>query len=273
RAQCSRRRAGQLRAHPVGALSHRALQQALVITLHDPGFVAAMHADPDAALGPLGLTAAERAQLLAVDRRAFATDPLRARRVLKAIVEELKVSTTLALWETRSARLAEGFFASRAFRAAVVDRTPLVLAFGAHLAAAPLKTPQLPDVIRFETMLARCRPDRRARPGVGLAPGVGVGAFDAGVLETVQRVERFLFELALVPQLAFCADGPALPELPPVGRGTVHLAVTPSGLTEIDPDLQRVLAALATPVPRANLALPGRLVGSLVADGRVVEIP
>jgi hypothetical protein len=70
----------------------------------------------------------------------------------------------------------------------------------------------------------------------------------------MQRVERFLFELALVPQLAFCADGPALPALPPVGGGTVHLAVTPAGLTHIDADLHRVLAALATPVPRPELA-------------------
>jgi hypothetical protein len=259
-------------------MSHRGLQQALVIALHDPGFVAAMHADPAEALGALALTPAEREQLLAVDRRAFATDPLRARRVLKALVEELKVSTTLALWETRSAKLAGGFFASRFFRGAVVARTPLVLAYGAYLAAAPLSTPQLPDVVRFETMLARCRRERGVRPGVGLAPGVATGAFDAGVLETVQRVERFLFELALVPQLAFCADGPALPELPPVGRGTVHLAVTPSGLTEIDPDLHRVLAALSPPVPRAALALPGvpaarvpALVESLIADGLVAE--
>src|SRR5262249_46361094 len=176
--------------------------------------------DPDAALAPLGLSAGERAQLLAVDRRAFATDPLRPRRVLKALVEELKVSTTLALWETRSARLAEGFFASRFFRAAVVERTALAPAYGAYLAAADLRTPQLPAVLRSRTMLAR-PPPATPRPGTA----VPSGAFDGGLLETVRRVERFLFEVALVPQLAFCADGPRLPDLPPVGTGTIHLAV------------------------------------------------
>jgi hypothetical protein len=262
-------------------VSHRGVQQALVILAHDPGFVTAMHEDPDGALGRLGLSAAEKAQLLAVDRRAFATDPLRARRVLKVLAEELKVATTLALWETRSARVAEGFFGSSFFRAAVVDRTALAPAYGAYLAAMPLRTPQLPDVIRFETMLARCRRDVAPRGGVGLAPGVASGAFDAGVLETIQRVERFLFELALVPQLAFCADGPALPELPPVGAGTIYLAVTPAGLTHIDADLHRVLAALATPVARAEVARalapagvpPAKaeaLVASLVEDGWVV---
>jgi hypothetical protein len=269
-------------------VTHHALQQALVIALHDPGFVAAMHADPEATLGPLGLPPVARAQLLAVDRRAFRTDPLRARRVLRVLAEELKVSSTLALWETRSARLADGFFASPFFRAAVVERGALAPAFGAYLAAAPLTTPQLPDVIRLETLLARCRRARLEppRPGVGLAPGVACGRFDAGVLETVQRVERFLFELGLMPQLAFCSDGPRLPELPPVGAGALYLLVTPTatgvGLAPIDVDLYRVLAALAEPVGRAALApalapagVPaGRaaaLVASLVDEGLVAE--
>jgi len=259
-------------------MSHHGLQQALVIALHDPGFVAEMHAEPDAVLGPLALTPAERAQLLAVDRRAFATDPLRARRVLKALVEELKVSTTLALWETRSARAAEGFFASPFFRAAVAERTALAPAFGAYLGARTWTTPQLPDVIRFETLVARCRRDTAPRRGLGLAPGVASGAFDAGLLETIQRVERFLFELALVPQLAFCDDRPALPALPPVGAGTVYLAVTPSGLTTIDDGLHRVLAACAEADPRRALARAGvpadridALVASLASDGLVTS--
>ena len=267
---------------------HHALQRALVIALHDPGFVEAMHVDPDGTLGPLGLGPSETRQLLAVDRRAFATDPLRARRVLRVLAEELKVSTTLALWETRSAAFALAFFGSRFFRSAVLERTALAPAFGAYLAAAPLATPQLPDVIRLESLLARCRRARLDRPrsGVGLAPGVASATFDAGVLETVQRVERFLFELALMPQLAFCSDGPALPALVPIGGGVVHLLVTPSpdgvALAPIDEDLHRVLAALARPVPRPELhralapagvpaARAAALVASLVADGLVTD--
>jgi hypothetical protein len=269
-------------------LSHGALQRALVIALHDAGFVEAMHADPAGVLGPLGVAADERAQLLAVDRRAFRTDPLRARRVLRVLAEELKVSTTLALWETRSAALADGFFASPFFRAAVAERTALAPAFGAYLAAAPLATPQLADVVRLETLMARCRRAARghARPGVGLAPGVAAARFDAGVLETVRIVESFLFELGLMPQLAFCADGPKLPELPPVGRGTVCLLFTPSetgvAIAEIDEDLHRVLAALETPSADAvrTLAAVGvpaasvkGLMASLVEEGLVTEVP
>lgn len=267
-------------------MSHAALQRALVIALHDPGFVEAMHADPAGVLGPLGVGPAERAQLLAVDRRAFRTDPLRARRVLRVLAEELKISTTLALWETRSAAFADGFFASPFFRAAVAERTALAPAYGAYLAAAPLATPQLPDVVRLETLMARCRRAAtvRPRPGVGLAPGVATARFDAGMLETVRIVESFLFEVGLMPQLSWCADGPRLPTLPAVGRGTVCLLLTPSetgvGLSEIDDDLHRVLAVLETPsadvaktlaavgVPAAAVKA---LVASLLEEGLVSE--
>jgi hypothetical protein len=269
-------------------VSHAALQRALVIALHDPSFVEAMHADPEAVLGPLGVSPDQRGQLLAVDRRAFRTDPLRARRVLRVLADELKISTTLALWETRSVALADGFFASRFFRAAVAERTPLVLAFGAYLAAAPLATPQLPDVVRLETLLARCRRAARTRPrpGVGLAPGVAAARFDADVLEAVRIVEAFLFEIGLMPQLAFCVDGPRLPELPPVGRSTICLLVTPSesgvDIAEIDEDLHRILAALETPRPDAEKALvaagvPAQrvsgLLASLVDEGLVAREP
>ena len=109
-------------------MSHHALQRALVVALHDPAFVAAMHADPEAALGPFRLEPAERAQLLAVDPRAFAVDRLRPRRVLKAIVEELKASMAIALAETRSFATADAFFSSLAFHAAVQHDQPQVLA-------------------------------------------------------------------------------------------------------------------------------------------------
>src|SRR5262249_26689188 len=208
RAQRDPRGPARLRAHPGDlVMSHAALQRALVIALHDPAFVEAMHADPAGVLGPLGVAPEERGQLLAVDRRAFRTDPLRARRVLRVLAEELKISTTLALWEARSAAFADGFFASPFFRAAVAERTALVLACGPDPAAAPRATPQLPDVVRLETLMARCRRAARgqSRPGVSLAPGVATARFDAGVLETVRIVEGFLFEIGLMPQLAWCA--------------------------------------------------------------------
>lgn len=252
-------------------MSHRSLQHALVIALHDEAFVDAMHADPESVLGQLGLDARERTQLLAVDRRAFRTDPLRPRKLLRVLAEELPVSTALLLHETRSAASIEAFFSSPHFRAAVASRHSLAPAFGDFLASLASRTPQLADVIRLETTTARCRRAKATTPprGISLAPGVAVGAFDAGVLETINRVERWLFELKLMPVLALCSDGPALPALPPPGAGALHLLFTPSQtgvqLTPIDEDLHRALTVFATPRPD-SAGYPRGLIDSLVDE-------
>ncbi|HKA89225.1 MAG TPA: hypothetical protein VKE22_16275 [Haliangiales bacterium] len=268
-------------------MSHHALQGALVIAFHDEGFVAAMRRDPEGTLGPMRLTPAERAQLLAVDPRAFRTDPLRRRRILRVLAEELRASTTLALAETRSLAFAEGFFASAHFRAAVMERRALVLAFGDYLAAAGLAAPLGADIIRLETLLARCRRDRLRAParGVALAPGVAVATFDAATLPAVQALERYVFELGLMPQAALCDDRPPPPVASPSGQIS-HLLVTPGGsgvaLTAIDADLHRVLARLETPIDRKDAAaalapagVPAAaaadLVQSLLEDGLLAE--
>lgn len=272
-------------------MSHRALQKALVTALHDETFVEAFHADPEGVLAPLGLDEHERAQLVAVDRRAFRTDPLRRRRVLRVLSEEYKASTTLALAETRSLAFADGFFASSFFRSAVAEDQPLALAFGDFLLdaarAGRLSSPQLPDVARLERLRASCRRDRHRPPppGVGLAPGVAVGRFFGGVLETIQRLERYLFEIGLMPQVALCDDRPPPPPLPAVDEGDpAHLLFTPAaadvGLSEIDAALHDALAALATPRPHgAALQALGQagvpagrapaLLDALVAEGLV----
>jgi hypothetical protein len=270
-------------------VSHHALQDALVIALHDEGFVAAMHRDPEGTLAPLRLSPAERAQLLAADPRAFRTDPLRRRRILRVLAEELRASTTLALAETRSLAFAEGFFASPAFRAAVIERRPLVLAFGDYLGAAGLAAPLAGEIVRLETLLARCRRDRLRppRPGITLAPGVAAASFDAATLPAVQALERYVFELGLMPQVALCDDRPPPPVAAPSGR-TAHLLVTPTAtgvsLTTIDDDLHRVLARLAAPIDRAGAAAAlapagvpaaaaGDLVQSLLEEGLLADGP
>lgn len=242
-------------------MSHRALQAALVLAQHDPAFIDALHADPDATLGPLGLDAAERRALVAVDPRAFRLDPLRRRRTLRVLAEEYRVATTLALAETGRLAFAEGFFGSRHFRRAVVGRVPLALQFGEWLLDAGLGTPQLGDILRLELAVARCRREagQPPAPGIGLTPGVRVIQLFGGALEAVQRVERWLFEIGLMPQVALCNDAPPLPELPAVGDGPpLYLLLQPSAngvaLTPIDAELHGGLAALARPVARADLA-------------------
>jgi hypothetical protein len=269
------------------------MQNALVIALHDDRFVAEMHADPERTLAPLGLGEAERAQLLGVDRRAWRTDPLRRRRTLRILAEELKASTTLALAETRSLAFAEAFFSSTFFRTAIAERRSLAPAFGDYLADAAARgaiaAPHARDVIALETTTARARRARGApqAAGVALAPGVAVGRFDGSTLDAVQAIERWLFEASLMPQAGLCDDAPRLPPLPPYGAGApLYLLFTPSragvALTAIDEDLHGVLSSFERPRARGELAaaLAPRgvsaaaargLVDSLIQDGLLGE--
>lgn len=269
-------------------MSHHALQRALVVALHDPAFVAAMHADPEIALAPFRLEPAERAQLLAVDPRAFAVDRLRPRRVLKAIVEELKASVAIALAETRSFGFADAFFSSPAFHRAVQHDQPLVLALADYLATAGLATPQLAGVLAIERARAESRRDvgRPPGPGLSLTPGIRLCATDTGVLAALQAAEQHLFELALLPHMALCDDRPPF-ALPPPGGSPIHLAVRAGELSDLPEPLFRTLhaienAATRAPVRRADMAAiladiklrvpdPEKLAADLLADGYLTE--
>lgn len=280
-------------------MSHHALQRALIVALHDPGFCAAMRSDPAGALAPFGLTDAERAQLLAVDPRAFGIDLLRRRRVLKAIVEELKGAVAIALAEVRRLAFLEELFASPRFRAAVIEDRPLVLALADHLAdalaAGALSSPHLAGVLAIERARAEARRDRERvpPPGLSLAPGVRLVAADSAALAALQAAEQHLFELSLLPHIALCDDRPGLALPSREDARPLYLAVRARGgeaaLTELPEPLHRSLVALAGaaargPVGRSDipsvLAAVGlrvadtdRLVDDLLADGYAVERP
>jgi hypothetical protein len=269
-------------------MSHHALQRALVVALHDRAFVDAMHADPDAALARFRLEPAERAQLLAVDPRAFAVDRLRPRRVLKAIVEELRASMAIALAETHTFATADAFFSSPAFHDAVLHEQPLVLALADYLAGAGLTSPQLPGVLAIERACAESRRDaaRQPGPGLSLAPGIRLLATTSGALAALQAAEQHLFELSLLPHMALCDDRPPL-ALPPPGGDPLHLAIRSGELSDFPEPLFRALhaienAATRAPVRRGDMAAilaavglrvpdPAQLAANLLADGYLTE--
>jgi len=228
-------------------MSHHALQQLVVRMLFDDAFVDAVHADADRALAGADLTEAERAQLLRVDRRAWRQDALRRRRMLRTLVEEFKVSTTVILAETRSLASLEQFFSSSFFHQSIETRGSLARAFSEFLLDGHQRrqwsAPQIPDLVRLEAAIAACR-RRLAREGayeaaelpatvsdrarVRLAPGYDVASFQANVIETIQHVERYLFELGLMPAMALCDDAPRLTDLPAVDSQTkVYLLFCP----------------------------------------------
>ena len=253
-------------------MSHHTLQKVLVRMLFDEGLVAAVRTDADRALAGFDLTAGERAQLLAVDGRAWRYDPLRRRRTLRTLVEEYKVSTTIVLAETRRLAALEGFFASAFFHRAVQERGSLGSAFADFLLAGHKRSawtaPQLPDVIRLEAAVVGCRRTLQRegaheaytlpatisdRTRVKLAPGCAVGSFQANVIETIQHVERYLFELSLMPAMALCEDAPRLEGLPAVApQEKIYLLFSPGAtgisLTTLDQAAFLVLHAAQRPI-------------------------
>jgi hypothetical protein len=246
-------------------MSHHTLQNLVVRMLFDEAFVEAVYADPALALAGLNLSETERAQLLAVDRRAWRYDALRRKRTLRTLAEEFKVSTTIALAETRSLASLEGFFSTAFFHVAVQERGSLGTAFAAFLLdgcqRGQWSAPQLRDIIRLETTIAACRRNlaregefaagalpatisERAR--VRLAPGYDVGAFQGNVIATIQRVEQYLFEVSLMPAMALCDDAPRLPALPAVDSDNKSYLLFGPGaagisLTELDKSSYLVL--------------------------------
>lgn len=247
-------------------MSYHALERVYVRMLFDPEFVERVYDDPESALDGLGLDAEERAQLTAVDRRAWGHDALRRYRTLRILSEEFKASTTIALAATRSLSSLDAFFSSGEFHAAVQERGSMAGAFARFLARLveerPIGEPHLPDVLALEAMLARCRRDLDARDAPGdlpesigpesrlaLAPGHTVGRFNANVVEALNAAERYLFEVGLMPAVALCEDAPRLEALPPYSSEPVYLLALPStsgvSLMPVDEDYFALLSQLA----------------------------
>jgi hypothetical protein len=252
--------------------------------LYDPAYARAAFAAPARVLGEAGLGAAEQALVLAVDRRAFQHDPLQRRRTLRPLLEEFKASTAIAVAETRSLAVLDGFFTGAAFHRAIAERGSLADALAEHLAGAGLRTPQLAGVIALERALARCRRELEAAGGVDYAPppvppgGIGRVVRAPGVdavrvspdaLAAVQAVESFLFETSLTP-VAWLADDRARLVLPPArGGGPAQLGLIPTSagitLVELEPPVWDAIFAAAP--PGVAIDRIGRALGeSLVAD-------
>ncbi|MBI1763334.1 MAG: hypothetical protein HYR56_18065 [Acidobacteria bacterium] len=266
-------------------MSHHTLQKLVVRMFWDEAFVAAVHAAPEQALQGLELTAAERAQLLAVDRRAWRHDALRRKRTLRTLAEEFKVSTTIILAETRSLAALEQFFSSAFFHQAVQQRGSLALSFSEFLLDGcrngVWRAPQITDIVRLEAAVAACR-RTLAREGayepselpatindrahIRLAPGYGVASFQANVIEAIQTVEQYLFELSLMPAMALCDDAPRLPQLPAVEpKRKLYLLFSPGAtgitLTHIDKPTWGVLGEAKRPAEIRSLLTRAAMTG------------
>jgi hypothetical protein len=235
-------------------VSHLAAQRAVVRMLFDPEFARAARHDPDRVLA--AVEPVLRRQLVALDERALRQDPLRRRRTLGLLADELKASTTLALAQTRSLAWLEGFFASSAFHLAVEERGVLVLAFAAWLAEELPAPPPFADVLAIETALARARRDRPAPPVPGTvrrAAGIFAVEVAAGATAAMQACERWLFEAALLKPAALCDDLPRPATSAGDRREWLVTVPTASGVTlvTVEREIYALLACLPGPRPLA----------------------
>jgi hypothetical protein len=78
-----------------------------------------------------------------------------------------------------------------------------------------VRTPALPEVLK-ENLRVR------------LVPGNDVGAFQANTILTMQEVEKYLFEIGLVPIMMICEDAPRLENLPLIDTKKKYLLCTPA---------------------------------------------
>jgi len=277
-------------------MSYHSLQKLVVRMLFDEAFVDAIHADAEQALAGADLTESERAQLLNIDRRAWRHDALRRRRMLRTLAEEFKISTTIVLAETRSLASLEQFFSSSFFHQSIQNRGSLARAFSEFLQDGyqrqRWRAPQIPDLVRLEAAIAGCR-RRLAREGayeagelpatlsdrasVKLAPGYDVASFQGNVIETIQHVERYLFELSLMPAMALCDDAPRLAGLPEVdSQKKVYLLFSPGAtgisITHLDRAAYLVLYETKRAVEiRRLLSRPGGTKGSAMRAQEVLS--
>jgi hypothetical protein len=258
-----------------------AVQRVVVRMLFDPAFTARVYEDPERALAGIDVDSVLVRQLLENDRRLWNADRLRRSRALKILMDEFKVTTTLALNECRRVAFLDAFFGSEFFHRAVQRRDYMALAFVAYLedaaSAGRLRSRHFLAALRLESAMARSRRELRdARRGRDRAlapvapgragerwlakPGVRSVFVPGGTIALVHRIEKHLFELSQVPALALCDDAPRpepLPDLSEDAPQAFLLEPEPGGkvnLSEVPATFARIVEACARPVDAAALA-------------------
>lgn len=272
-------------------MSYHTLQHLTVRLLFDEKFVDLVYKEPEKAFLGLELTEEEKDQILKVDRRVWSYDPLRRLRTMRTLAEEFKASTTLVLAETRRLAFLEEFFSSPQFHKSIQARGSMGLAFADYLLEKlkhnELKTPQLADVLRLEILMAKCRRNiskiqslilpntLKEDLKIKFAPGVDVGAFQSSTIPTVQKIEKYLFEVNLMPSMVLCDDAPRLMDLPPVEtKKKSYLMCVPaaSGVSLIDIDKNDYLVLIEARSTLTIRQMIDRALASGVAKATSQEI-
>ncbi len=229
-------------------MSAEALQQVAVRLHHDPAFVQAVYADPAGSLADEDLSSHERSLLLAVDQRAWLSDPERQSRVLEALRTEFPCTAAWMELHGTNRQTFLDFFSSDTFHSAIRDQEVLAIAFGTFLeSAAEGWAPRAADLAALETDFARAR--RLPAAGTGRAQGVVAAASPDWVQAPHIRLRRSpVGSLSLLEGLrrwlASDLRGEAPTEAPPgpacewlcvehVGDGELRTGTLPEALGEL----------------------------------------
>lgn len=178
-------------------MSARALQRVVVRFLFDPALVDAVYAGREA-LADVDLTPAERAWLVAPDRRRWAVDPLRRTRGLQGLLEVYPVAGAEAAAAFGLAEL-DHFFSAPDFHRCVQDRGHLDAAFGGWLAG--LGVAEVRAAALIERAIAGARRDRPP-------PAPGMWTTAAGVAGVALPEGALARWSALRARLMACPGGP-----------------------------------------------------------------
>jgi uncharacterized protein len=225
------------------------IQRSLVCMLFDPRYAAKIRGGD-----PLPeLRERERELLREVGPRGLATDEMRRARALQVLLDEYPVSAALLGLD-----LVDRFFASAEFRACVLERGSMALAFGQRWLRDRAR-----GVGMIETAMARARRDPRrpdslgaAGPGaLGRAPGVIPLRVPEGSLAWYRRARE---RLGPEPVQALAKLRKPWAQTPP-RRGEEHLLVEPQAdgslaIATASKPLVELLYAADPPRARPELA-------------------
>ena len=262
-------------------MSHQALQRLVVRLLYDPELVARVYADPEPALAGLELTPAERQFVVALDRRAYGTDPHRRSRSLTDLLREFPAAASLVAREPGGLATLDGFFSSPSFHRAIAARGSLARAFGDYLlvlAEDPKQDPRLARFARLEQAIALVRraPLAPPTPRAGAvdwwlitSPHVALVELPAGTLDEHSAVMAALTRAGADPVAAIAGDRLALPAAHPAKEAAEPLLIERSAAAPgAEPEVQIAPVTLELAQLLEAAAPPGASAATLQALAR-----
>jgi hypothetical protein len=141
-------------------MSYRGAQHLYISMLFSSDFCTRVFNQPEEVQKEFGLDVQEIKWFTQSDRRAFATDPLRATRALASIMDESAASTAQIIRTGKTFRDLELFFGSPYFHDCVRNRGSMILSFFEYLLglldAGPGRQ-RIADLIHLEQGIARVR--------------------------------------------------------------------------------------------------------------------